>query len=173
MYAFEKLLKESDLTVTDLPKDAQIGIKSIKQIENAIRMTEKRGQNVSQAVRDKIQANDKWVVREILDFIEDNESQFADLPNPATEVIPEITQETQETQETPQDPTGIKVDNELMAIFETGEENEFTSDELRTLAKNTYSVIFNNYNEDEDNGVQTSNYKLVESQPEVFTLTKI
>ena len=179
MYAYEQLLSENNLKPTDLSKDAQIGIKSIKQIENAIRMTEKRGQNVSQAVRDKIKANDKWVVREILDHLEDEETHFEDLPNPAPAVLKEIKQDSENTPAevklTPEQIKGQKIDIELKHLFADGEvvDYTFSAKDLRLLAKLTYNTIFNTYSNEDDNGIVTSNYKLIETnEPEIFKLSK-
>ena len=176
MYAFEQLLSENNLKKTDLSKDAQIGIKSIQQIENAIRMTEKRGQNVSQAVKDKIKANDKWVVREILDHLEDEETNFDDLPNPAPAVLKEIKEdEAPEEKLTPEQIKGLKIDIELKNLYEDGEvvDYTFTAKDLRLLAKLAYSTIFNSYDNDERNGIVTSNFSLLEtSEDETFKLVK-
>ena len=179
MYAYEKLLDENNLKVTDLPKDAQIVIKSIKQIANAVRMTEKRGQNVSQAVRDKIKVNDKWVVREILDYLEDEETHFEDLPNPAPAVLKEIKEDAEETTAevplTPEQIQGKKIDVELKHLFDDGEVVDYTysSEDLRHLATTTYFTIFDSYDDDEENGIVTSNFKLLETpESEVFKLSK-
>ena len=44
--AFEKLLNEKGIQESDLPEDAQVGIKSIREILSAIKLTEKQGRTV-------------------------------------------------------------------------------------------------------------------------------
>tara|TARA_R110000751_G_scaffold258936_4_gene358299 strand:+ start:3805 stop:4329 length:525 start_codon:yes stop_codon:yes gene_type:complete len=174
MYAYEKLMSDNNLSKDELPADAITGIRSIQQIANAMKMTEKRGQTVSQNVKDKLKANDKWVVREILDHLEDTDNNSADLPNPAIEVVDSLNEKAPPAAPAP-DPKGIKIDNELANLYEKGDDYhfQFTIEELRDLAKTTYQTIFSTYNESEKNGVITSNFSLLEENTEVFKLQKI
>ena len=175
MYAYEILMEKHSLTKSDLPADALLGIKTIQQISNAKKMTEARGQNVSQAVLNKIKANDKWVVREILDVIDEQAPSNPDeLPNEAEEVITQIKEE--ETPAiTPEQKLGYEIDNELSFLFDNGPDNnyQFTTNDLQNLgAKKTYTTIFDNYEQEGENGITTSNYRLVEVEPELFTIEK-
>src|SRR6478752_2402511 len=86
-HAYEKLMKEHNLSFSELPVDARIGIESIQQIGKAIHLAEKNKRNIKPAVFDKIKANDKWVVREILDYIESKDSNQGPLPNKPDAVI--------------------------------------------------------------------------------------
>ena len=79
-FAYEKLMQEHNLSISDLPEDAKIGITTLKDIEKSIKMAEKKGNVVSEKTYAKIKANDKWVVKEILDFVDetdDNEDKNA------------------------------------------------------------------------------------------------
>lgn len=169
MYAYEKLMQEHNLKVGDLPADAKIGIKSIQQIENAIRMTEKRGQSVSNAVKEKLRANDKWVTGEILAFL-DNDETDDDLPNDPKEVIAEIKEESEEL--SPEQQLGYAIDAELAKLFESGK-SRFDIEEIRSVAPKTYKHIFETYEDESENGVVTSNYSFIESDEELmFDLKK-
>lgn len=171
MYAYEKLMQEHDLKKADLPKDAQIGIKSIKQIENAIKMTEARGQNVSQAVKDKLRANDKWVTGEILAFLDDDETE-EELPHEPEEVIEEIEEDDETEELAPEQHLGYDIDEELHKLYEQGEQS-WNLDKVKKVAPKTYKHIFETYEQGGENGVVTSNYAFIESENEmVFNLQK-
>ncbi len=62
-FAYEKLMQEHNLSISDLPEDAKIGITTLKDIEKSIKMAEKKGNVVSYKTYDKIKANEKWVVK--------------------------------------------------------------------------------------------------------------
>jgi len=168
-YAYENLLDEYNLSVNELPEDARLGIKSIKQIANAKKMTEARGQNVSQTVLNKIKANDKWVSREIIDFVNDRETNTDDLPAPADETIILIKEET--TELTTDQKIGLKIENELEFLHEQFGEENLTIEQIRP-AKTTYKTIFDNYETGGNNGVSTSKFNLIEADNEIFTLQK-
>ena len=169
MYAYEQLLNENNLSVADLPADAKLGIKQIKQIANAKKMTEARGQNVSQAVLNKIKANDKWVVREIIDFLNDKDSNEEELPAPAPEVIEQIKDETPDL--TADQKLGLKIENELAFLHEQHGTSFLDVDSIKP-AKTTYSTIFENYENGGKNGVTTSNFSLIETEPNIYKIEK-
>lgn len=171
MYAYQQLMEQNDLELSDLPADARVGIKTIQQIANAKKMTEARGQNVSEQVLNKIRANDKWVVREILDFIDNKETNTDDIPAPAAEVINQIKAEAP-AELTPEQKLGQTIENELSFLHEQGD--YFTADEIKQFgATKTYQTIFENYDNNGSNGVHTSTFMLDESdQKEHFSLNK-
>jgi hypothetical protein len=59
----------------------------------------------------------------------------------------------------------------LIKLYESGKKI-YTLEELKTSAKKTYDVVFDNYDESGENGVMTNNYELIETDAETFTLTK-
>lgn len=71
-----------------------------------------------------------------------------------------------------QDPEekGVQIDNELSILFETKDSWEI--DEIRKIAPQVYETIFDNYDEDEENGITTDNFSFIESKdtPETFIL---
>lgn len=172
-YAYEKLMSEHNLSLSDLNDDAKYGIQTIKKIEKAVKMTEARGQNVSSQVLNKIKTNDKWVVREIIDQLEDKETNQEEIPNEADDVITLIEDENYQINppETQIDPMGLAIDNELSNLYEN-EMFEITLDDLKKSASKTYKVIFENYETGEENGVSTSTYLIKETDTNIYTLTK-
>jgi len=164
MYAYEKLLQEEKLTIDELPEDARIGIEAIKNIEKAISMSEKMGKVVSDKVKAKVLANDKWVTREILDYLEGKNTDRGALPNKPNEVIEEIKIEQI-------DPKGVAIEEEITELLKSGE-TKFALESLKSKAPKAYDVIWLNYEEGEENGVRTSLYTIKESEKEVFTISK-
>ncbi len=193
-YAYEKLMTEHKLTLDELPKDAQVGIKSIGKIKGAINLAEKRGLRVKPAIYDQMQALDKWVVREILDHVENKNTNTAAPPKTAEDIIddnidagttaaPVATAPPDDTKATdgasvtspvvkPEDEVKAgKIDEEFKKLIEAGK-TTLTLDELKSGAKTAYDVIFDNYTTGGPNGVETTHYDLSEGEKEVFTLTK-
>jgi TATA-binding protein-associated factor Taf7 len=89
-YAYEKLMQEKKLSVNDLPEDAKVGITILKDIEKSRKMAEKGGKTVSDKTIAKIKANDKWVVNEILDFLDETDENEDDMPYDGEEIEEEI-----------------------------------------------------------------------------------
>jgi hypothetical protein len=71
------------------------------------------------------------------------------------------------------DELGLQIEDELTQMYETGEK-EWDIEDIRKVAKKTYDLIFDNYDDDEENGVETSSYSLLEKDGEemVFILRK-
>tara|TARA_R110000764_G_scaffold542_6_gene2082 strand:- start:8700 stop:9224 length:525 start_codon:yes stop_codon:yes gene_type:complete len=169
-YAYEQLLEEHELNVSDLPADAKLGIKQIQRIANAKKMTEARGQNVSQDVLDKIRSNDKWVSREIIDFMNDIDSSNQNLPAPAPDVISQIKKE-EAPELSPEQQLGLKIENELSFLFDNFGNAIISVDDIKP-AKLTYSTIFDNYDNGGQNGISTSNFSLIETEENNYKLQK-
>lgn len=203
-HAYEKLMKEHNLSYSELPNDAKIGIDVIQQIVKAVYLAEKTGKKVKPKVYDKIKANDKWVTREILDYVDGKETHNEPLPNKsATAVIesgiegapaaaastepaktpvnePEpVKKPTMEPQKKVEPPapveilpeTVIKIDEELKTLADAGK-TTMTLEEVKAGAPTAYNVIFDGYEPDGQNGIETTYYSLIETQKEIFTLTK-
>lgn len=184
-FAYEKLMKENNLSVNELPKDAVIGIKSITDISKAIAMRERTGKKVHSGIVEKLRANDKWVTREILEHLDGKERNNTDeVPNDAKEVIQEIKADTttdsktntntKTTENVVLSEAGKKIDVELSSLEKSGK-TLLTLDELKDFACKTYDTIFDSYNEAEENGVETTNFRIVETEKgsKTFNLTKI
>ena len=58
---------------------------------------------------------------------------------------------------------GLEIETELEALFKTGK-TEFTIDEIEPLAPKTYDLLYDVCEEeDSENGVETSKFKLLET----------
>jgi hypothetical protein len=71
-----------------------------------------------------------------------------------------------------QEPTekGLQIDNELSKLLEV--KSEWEIDDIRSIAPQVYETIFDNYDEEEENGITTDNFSFIESkdESEVFIL---
>jgi hypothetical protein len=67
---YRKLISDEKLEIGELPRAAQVGINQLTQIETGIRLTKRRGHKVTDYVIEKVEINDKWVVQEILSYLE-------------------------------------------------------------------------------------------------------
>jgi hypothetical protein len=58
---------------------------------------------------------------------------------------------------------GLEIEKELEALFNSGKK-EFEIDEIERIAPKTYDVLYDVCEEqDSENGIETSNFKLIES----------
>jgi len=181
-YAYEKLMKDNNLTLNDLNEDAINGIDSIKQVEKSINMLAKKGKNVSAKVLSKVKSNDKWICGEILQILDGKERNNTDeLPYDEEEIIDQIQDEQEEQQEQEQnneidemessDPIGIKIDTELDIAYMNGN-TRIALEDLKNVSHTAYNVIFDNYESNTRNGVETTYFSLLETDKYIFTLTK-
>lgn len=70
-----------------------------------------------------------------------------------------------------QKPIGYQVEEELKSLYEQKKFN-ITIDELKSKAPKSYNIIFENYEKDKDNGIETSFYRLLETTTNNFKLDK-
>jgi DNA-binding PadR family transcriptional regulator len=67
--------------------------------------------------------------------------------------------------------TGNKVESELASLFGSGK-TALTLEQIKQSAPVCYDVIFSAYESGSENGIETSNYILKETESEKFNLTK-
>jgi hypothetical protein len=176
-YAYEKLMKENNLTLNNLNEDAINGIDSIKQVEKSINMLAKKGKNVSAKVLSKVKSNDKWICGEILQILDGKERNNTDeLPFDEEEIIDQIQDEQEEQnneidQMESTDPIGIKIYTELDIAYMNGN-TRISLEDLKNVSHTAYNVIFDNYESNTKNGVETTYFNLLETDKYIFTLTK-
>lgn len=189
---YKKAIAENKLKVSQLPEDAQTGIKEIESVLKGFTMLEKRGIKPTENSMKKLKSLDKWVYYEILDYLEDTDENDDDMPfdredfqelnggkkpNSFSEDDDEEEDEDDEDEEEEEDDDfgneqlGIEIEQELEQMFATGK-TTWGIEEVRAKAKKTYNVIWDNHDESGDNGVETSKYSLIETSPEVYTLTQ-
>jgi hypothetical protein len=190
---YENALEEYNLTIADLSDDAKIGIENINSVLKGVNMLQKSGKQVSDKTISKIKAMDKWVYYEILDQVQGSDENEDELPYDEDEVLEEAEQFAEEQDEeqdeeedeeeddeeeeenpvtpTTTDPKGAQIENDLKVAYDNGKKT-ITLNELKAISKSAYDVIFDNYDESGDNGIETSYYTLLETDDELFTLTK-
>lgn len=190
---YEKLLKEKGLTVEELPKRAQVGIKSIKQWLMAYNLATNMKRKINPDLIDKIEANDEWVCEEINNYVTGKKPSTDPLPNTGEEAakaaakiksdaekaeaeeVERKAKEEMHIEVTPVEVVGDaragKIDAELKILVNAGNVSMKLSD-IKDTAPVTYGIIFEAYEEGGENGVETTHYRLVETSKEVFALTK-
>jgi hypothetical protein len=173
--AYEKLMEENNLKLSDLNEEARIGIKTITDVKKSINMLAKKGKEVSEDVIKKIKANDKWICNEILEILDGKEHNKDDkAPHEALEIITAATATaTVAGKGTPAvDETGIKIDADLKKALDEGKK-VITSDELKIVSPEAYDIIAKGYEKDGENGLDTSFYSLREKETGVFELKEL
>lgn len=178
-FKYKKLMEENDLTVNQLPEDAQTGISEINKVLRAISMIEKKGKKVSALALKKLTTMDKWVTYEILDYLHDTDNNDDDMPLDAEDVIDELNKDgknkpVNEPVNKPNDTTqvdqvGLRIEEELDRLFESGK-TSYTIDEIRSKASKTYKELWDSYEENEQNGIVTTKYSLIEDSNKNFNL---
>lgn len=179
MYGYEKLMTEHKLTLNDLPDDAKIGIAEIKKVETSFKMGEKKGRKPGPAALAKIKAMDKWIIGEIIDFVDETDKNEDEIPYEAEDVVGEDgagadgkNKGDGQSNPSPETEKGIAIEKELEALF-LSSKSPFSQDDLKSSAKTAYKVIFDTYTAGEPNGIETSKYSLIETEKEgEFKLTK-
>lgn len=186
--SYKKLLAEHKITVADLPADAQTGIKKIKAIDVAINMATKKAEKAgktytpSASVLSDIKAFDKWVVMEILDYIEDKDTNTDKPAVEAAEIIADIKADEPIKVDEPivakaeeiaiekADPKGVAIDAEFTELLKSNK-SELTLEDLKIFSPEAYNVVFANYDKGGVNGINTTYHSLVEVNDK-FVLTK-
>jgi hypothetical protein len=172
-YQYKKAMEEHELTYGKLPEDAQTGIDQIKDIEKAISMLEKNGKSPTEKTMKKIRAMDKWVYYEILDFVHDTDKNKDDMPFEEKQIIAEIKDEQKKvsTDEklTDQQKTALEIEQELARMLQTGKK-QWESSDIDEFSPVVFNAIYETYHQnDAENGIETTRYSLIESEPSSFT----
>ena len=181
---YQKAMAEYNLAYKDLPEDAQVGIDNIRDVQKGITMLEKKGKQVQPKTLKKISAMDKWVYYEILDHVQGTDENDDDMGVDAKQVVKEIKQQAGETKAetvvvaeltaelTAEQKKALAIENELEAMHKSGRK-EWDIDSINSAAPKAYAELFEAYDEDDkENGVETSRYRLVETDDKIFTITK-
>lgn len=172
-------MEQYNLQKSDLPEDAQVGIENIEDVIEGMRLTEARGKTISEKTFKKLKAMDKWVYYEILDLVNDTDENEEEIPFESEEVIDEIEGEDESDSLPDEDDEevygdenlGKKIDEELQNAHQTGL-TTISLEDLKKVSRSAYDVIFQGYEENGDNGLETNNFTLIETDEYIFTLTK-
>jgi hypothetical protein len=172
-FKYKKLMEENDLTLNQIPEDAKTGVDEINKVLRGITMRERAGKKVLPMTLKKLATMDKWVTYEILDYLHDTDKNDDDIPFVAEDVLNDLNKDdkTQKpaSDEKPVDQMGLRIDQELDRLYATGK-TTFEIDEIRSLARNAYKEIWDNYEDEDDNGIITSKYSLLEGDDKNFNL---
>lgn len=201
---YEKLMETYGIEVKDLPEETKIMIKTVDVLKKQMQGKLTIGENVSESAIAKIKAQDKYIITDLLDYIEENDLEREDDedegeddkddkeniedPDDSNDDFDDDDSEDEEDDddEDDSDDQGEEDQGGMEDSFEIGDKldlefqelkgsgiAEISLNDLREKAPFVYEIIFENYEEGEQNGVQTSNFKLVETEPgsQKFTLT--
>lgn len=79
--------------------------------------------------------------------------------------------EQQDNDDLDDESIGFEIEAELKSLYDSGVRTISQSD-LKSKAPKTYSQVFENYSDEEDNGVETSNYSAIETEQNEYTIEK-
>ena len=161
--AFEKLLESNNLEVSELPKITQVEIREANSLKGLISSKKNIGQNVSAETLQKLEDKDNSICDDILDYIDADEDDDSDDPE----------NDSQDDEEEDDDTDGITIDQELHNLYKS-EMTTLDFNAIRNNAPAIYDCLFDTYGQDEENGINTSNYSIIETSPnsETFKITK-
>lgn len=194
-YAYEKLITQHKLNVNDLPEEVKIAIDSLKDIEKGINLAKSRAKKIdkeykqSALITSKIKQLDSWAIRgineslegtivkgqapvtddQILKLIADENAIPAAIPATPIVVVPAAVQVATATTEP--SPKPHEIDIELLELHKIKVES-LSFDELKSKAPKSYAIIFESYKKDEENGIETSNFTLLETENNIYKLSK-
>lgn len=172
-----KVMEEYNLSERELPTDAINAISAIKSAMRLAKLRELKRQDATQYY-EKAQSFDRFVVKEIQDLI-NNTEENGDMPD--TDFVDEELDEDsvneyeqdedEEQEEYKPKGDGIKINSELAELYKNGK-TEIEINELKNLAPNCYETIFDCYEANGENGIQTNDYNLIEYEKQKYKLTK-
>jgi hypothetical protein len=164
---YVKALEQYGLKESELSEDAMVGVQQIKDVIKMMTLAEKQGKSISEKTFKKVKTLDKWVYYEILDQVNDTDKNEDEAPVDSEEIIEDIKNESKQAPSL--DPKGLEIDAELTNMYKSGK-TEWTLEEIKSSARKTWNTIWDTYESDGDNGVQTSKFSLIETDVETFTL---
>jgi len=176
-FKYLEALEKHNLNLSDLNEDAQMGVKQIEAFLKNFKMAEAKGQTISDDAIKKVNALDKWVYYEILDHVDGtNKNQGPPTPIQGQQAQAQAQQviesEPNNAEAEKAKKLGQQIDGELKAMHASGHAPVWELDEIKRTAPATYDTIFNTYTEGGENGVNTTFYSIIETEPKKFTLTK-
>ena len=174
--AFEKLIEKYDLEVSELPKITQVEIREINALKGLIESKRNIGQNVTPETMEKLKEKDSSIVDDILGYVEaqDSEEEEEETESEDSEDDSEDNSEEEEEEDNSDDEDGVSIDSELNELFKSGR-TTLNFSQIRNFAPTTYECLFETYGKDEENGIITSNYSIIETSPnsETFNISKL
>jgi hypothetical protein len=157
---YEKLLEKQNLSATDLSNDLKLRIKEITQLKNLILSKRKIGQNVSPITIEKLKEKDSELIDLLIENIDEDdldEDDINETDSDESENDPESSEDFGDEQ------IGISIDTELKNFSNSGK-TETSLENMSNLMPNTYNLIWETYEENEENGISTSNFDFFETE---------
>lgn len=163
-FQYEKELKKHGLNYSELSEDAQTGIDQIADIKKALVMLEKSGKKPTAKTLKKVKAMDKWVCYEIYDHVNDTDQNDDDMPYNEEDVLDEIEEQVKDDMDDYENNSkGKQVEQEIKNLYDNGVKT-IDIEDLKAKAPNCYNILFDTYDPEEENGIETSNYSLIEGK---------
>lgn len=183
---YVKLMEANNLDESGLSDKAKVGVKELKKALAGVALSERNGRTVSKSVVDKIEMLDENIVSLIeRDLAAKNDAKAkadadakakADAEAAKAKEDAEKAKSTQKTDNVEEvkaaDPKGVKIDQDLAEALKNGK-NKVSLAELKSISKTAYDIIFDSYEDGGQNGVETSHYSVIETEKEVFTISKL
>jgi len=173
---YKEEMQKNGLSLNDLPEDARTGIDQLNDVLKALNMLEKAGKKPSEKTLRKIKAMDKWVTYEIYDHLNDTDKNNTEMPFEDDEIINEIKKDIIDDSFTviPAKPDlSIQIELEIKNMYDNGL-HSITVEDLKRKSPKCYDLLFNSYDPEEDNGIATSYYSLLENKnDDLFYIKKL
>lgn len=186
--AYEKIIEENKLDLENLPADIQKMISDIKKLKGLIQNKVEVGEDVKETTIENLKAKDADLVEKLLDHLE-IESDDSDDDNDSDDDSDDSSEgsddddnsDDDDEDESEEDNTldvskydGNKIDSELSSLIDQGI-SEINFNDIRSACPHTYELIFEAYEANKENGVRTTFYEMIETQPnsETFKITKL
>lgn len=171
--AFEKVIEEYNLDLENLPSDIQKSITDIKKSKGAIETRIQLGHDVKDATIENLKEKDAELVERIFDHLEIDNGDDSD-DDSDDEGNEGGNEEEDENMLDVSKYDGNKIDSELSALLDQGV-TEINFMEIRSACPHTYELLFEAYEANKENGVRTSHFEMIETEPnsETFYISKL
>lgn len=151
--------KEYDIEATDLRDEAQTAVASHENVSVEIAAIEAENKPVPKELTDYANELDNWICADIMDYIDDKDDNQKPVPvKPTIKPVENFS------------PEGELIETELEGLQKSGKK-QFLLEEIKQLAPKSYNVIFTTYKSGEANGIETTNYSLLETNAETKEFT--
>lgn len=179
---YVKLMEANNLDESGLSDKAKIGVKEIKKALQGASLAERNGRTVSKSVLDKIEMLDEnitAIIERDLAAKTDAKAKSDAEAKAKAEAEAKAKEEAEKSKKNDNvedvkaaDPKGVKIDQDLAEALKNGK-NKVSLAELKSISKTAYDIIFDSYEDGGQNGVETSHYSVIETEKEVFTISKL
>jgi len=168
----EKLIEENNLDLENLPTDLQKQITDIKKSKSSIEYRISVGQNINPVTIENLKERDADLIEKLYDHLEiDSDDDSDDYSDDDSD---DNNDDSDENVLDVSKYDGNKIDSELSSLLEQGI-TEINFMDIRSACPHTYELLFEAYEANSENGVRTTFYEMIETQPnsETFYITKL